>query len=277
VMRHLGMNYMIGDPIPREDVEKIAEKLAEALIEVVNGPAHSELAKQLMVTDDLDYSNRIDEIMFSGGVSEFIYGARGDYNDLGAVLASKIVSLKHLLKAPVVEPIQKIRATVIGAGAYSLSISGSSGFMDDKLTLPLRNVPVIRVDVEYEKLSVDHVVSQINMAFNRFDLVEGQEIVALFFKDAVRGHYPSLELFAKSVETALPNCVRRKVPVILIFEKDIACSVGKVIRRETSLKTNLLSLDELSLNDGDWIDINKPLVGCQVFPVTVKSLVFPMN
>jgi ethanolamine utilization protein EutA len=65
--------------------------------------------------------------------------------------------------------------------------------------------------------------------------------------------------------------------VILIFEKDIACSVGNVIRRETGLKTNLLSLDELSLSDGDWIDISEPLVGRQVFPVTVKSLVFPAN
>jgi ethanolamine utilization protein EutA len=49
------------------------------------------------------------------------------------------------------------------------------------------------------------------------------------------------------------------------------------MRRETSLKNNLLSLDELSLNDGDWIDISEPLVGRQVFPVTVKSLVFPSN
>jgi ethanolamine utilization protein EutA len=73
------------------------------------------------------------------------------------------------------------------------------------------------------------------------------------------------------------NSVKNKTPVILIFEKDVACSVGNVIRRETSLKNNLLSLDELSLNDGDWIDISEPLVGRQVFPVTVKSLVFPNN
>jgi ethanolamine utilization protein EutA len=277
VMQHLGMSYRIGDCMSRENMERIATKLAEALIEVMNGPANSSLAKQLMVTEGLEFSTPIDEVMFSGGVAEFIYGAKGQYNDLGEALASKIVSLKHQLKAPVVEPLHKIRATVIGAGAYSLSISGSSGYMDDRLTLPLRNIPVIRVDVEQTKLSVEHVVSRVNMAFKRFDLAEGQEIVALYFKDPVQVHYPSLELFAKSVETALPNTIQRKVPVILIFQKDIACSVGNVIRRETGLKTNLLSLDELSLNDGDWIDISKPLVGRQVFPVTVKSLVFPTN
>jgi ethanolamine utilization protein EutA len=147
--------------------------------------------------------------------------------------------------------------------------------MDAKLTLPIRNIPVLRVDAEYAKLSLEHVVSKVNMAFQRHDLVEGQEIVALYFRDPVRVNYPSLELFAKSMEAALPNSIAKGMPVILIFERDIACSVGNVIRRETGLNTNLLSLDELSLNDGDWIDISEPLVGRQVFPVTVKSLVFP--
>ena len=276
-MQHIGLNYKMGDRIPKEDIEKIASSLAEVLIEIMTGPANSFLAKQLMVTDNLQFSYPIDEYIFSGGVSEFIYGGKNKFNDIGKILADKILSMTPRLEAPVVEPVNKIRATVIGAGAYSLSISGSSGFMDDKLTFPIRNIPVLRVDVEESKLSFEHVVSQVNHAFKKFDLIEGQEIVALYFKDPVRVNYPSLELFAKSIETALTNSIDQETPVILIFEKDIACSVGNVIRRETGLKNNLLSLDELSLNDGDWIDISEPLVGHQVFPVTVKSLVFPMN
>jgi len=180
------------------------------------------------------------------------------------------------LPSPVIEPLNKIRATVIGAGAHSLSISGSSGFMDDKLKFPIINVPVIKVDVEESKLSVQHVVSKINSSFQRFDLEEGKETVALYFKDPVRNSYPEVELFAKSIEAALPNSIDNRIPIILIFENDIACSVGNVIRRETGLKTNLLTLDELDLKEGDWIDIGEPLVGNQVFPVTVKSLVFNM-
>jgi ethanolamine utilization protein EutA len=130
------------------------------------------------------------------------------------------------------------------------------------------------VDVDQAKLSVEHVISQINAAFRRFDLDEGEEIVALYFKDPVRVSYPQLELFAQSIEATLVYTIENKLPVILIFETDIACSVGNVIRRETQLKTNLLSLDELMLKEGDWIDIGEPLVDGQVFPVTVKSLVF---
>ena len=105
-------------------------------------------------------------------------------------------------------------------------------------------------------------------------MAEGDETMALYFKDPVRVSYPQLELFAKSIESALPNTITNKLPVILIFDTDIACSVGNVIRRETQVKTNLLSLDELKLKEGDWIDIGEPLVDGQVFPVTVKSLVF---
>jgi ethanolamine utilization protein EutA len=72
----------------------------------------------------------------------------------------------------------------------------------------------------------------------------------------------------------LADSSQKGIPIILIFETDIACGVGNVIRRETRLKTNLLTLDELTLKDGDWVDIGEPLVAGQVFPVTVKSLVF---
>ena len=274
VMAHLGMNYQIGDPISKEDIERIAAKFAEILFEVITGPAASSLARQLMLTADLNFPSRIDEYSFSGGVAELMYGGVNNFDDIGHILADKIKLLVPELSAPVIELPNKIRATVIGAGAYSLSISGCSGFRDDQVSFPIRNVPVIRVDVDQSKLSIEHVISQINAAFQRFDLDEGEEIIALYFKDPVRVSYPQLELFAKSIEAALANTIKNKLPVILIFETDIASSVGNVIRRETQLKTNLLALDELMLREGDWIDIGEPLVAGQVYPVTVKSLVF---
>jgi len=274
VMDNLGLKHQIGDPISKAEIEKIAAKFAEILFEVITGPATSSLARQLMLTAGLNFPSRIDEYSFSGGVAELMYGGLNNFDDIGHILADKIKLLTPELRAPVIELPNKIRATVIGAGAYSLSISGCSGFRDDQVSFPIRNVPVIRVDVDQSKLSTEHVIAQLNAAFQRFDLAEGDEIIALYFKDPVRVSYPQLELFAKSIEAALANTIKNKLPVILIFETDIASSVGNVIRRETDLKTNLLALDELMLREGDWIDIGEPLVAGQVYPVTVKSLVF---
>lgn len=274
VMADIGLKHQIGDRISKKDIDKVATKFAEILFEVITGPASSPLARQLMQTDDLIFPNRIDEYAFSGGVAELMYGGLNNFDDIGHILADKIKLLTPNLAVPVVELQNKIRATVIGAGAYSLSISGCSGFKDDKISFPIRNVPVMRVDADQSRLSEAHVISRIKASFQRFDLSEGDEVIALYFKDPVRVSYPQLELFARSIEAALPNTIDKKLPVILIFETDIACSVGNVIRRETRVKTNLLSLDELNLKEGDWIDIGEPLVDGQVFPVTVKSLVF---
>ena len=274
VMAGLGMKHQVGDRISKADIERVAGKFADILLEVMTGPARSPLARQLMLTTDLNFPGHIDEYSFSGGVAELMYGGLNNFDDIGHLLADKIKLSALELSVPVIEVPNKIRATVIGAGAYSLSISGCSGFRDDKVSFPIRNVPVIRVDVDQSQLSIEHVISQINTSFQRFDLEEGDEIIALYFKDPVRVSYPQMELFAKSIEAALPSTIKNNLPVILIFETDIACSVGNVIRRETQVKTNLLSLDELKLKEGDWIDIGEPLVGDQVFPVTVKSLVF---
>ncbi len=274
VMEDLGIDWKVGDRICRADIERVAAKFAEVLFEVITGPATSRLARKLMLTGDLDFPGRIDEYAFSGGVAELMYGGLNNFDDIGHILAGKLKLMTPELSAPVIEVPNKIRATVIGAGAYSLSISGSSGFSDSTISFPIRNVPVIRVDVDQSRLSPEHVMAQVNAAFRRFDITEGHEVVALYFKDPVRVFYPHLELFAKSIERALADTVSNQLPVILVFGTDIACSVGNVIRRETRLKTNLLAIDELKLKEGDWIDIGEPLVAGQVYPVTVKSLVF---
>ncbi len=57
----------------------------------------------------------------------------------------------------------------------------------------------------------------------------------------------------------------------------VAKVLGITIRENTSIKSNLFCLDELDLESGDWIDIGEPLKTGDVFPVTVKSLVFNKN
>ena len=170
VIQHLGLNYKIGDRISKQDIKRISAAFAEVLFEVIKGPAKSPLARQLMLTDDLQFPGRIDEYSFSGGIAELMYGGLNHYDDIGQILADQINALTPGLTTAVVEPANKIRATVIGAGAYSLSISGSSCFMDDQIAFPIRNVPIIRVDVDRSKLSFEHLVSQMVKRLWRYTL-----------------------------------------------------------------------------------------------------------
>jgi ethanolamine utilization protein EutA len=281
LMNELGMDYKIGDTIPEKDVRIIAGQFAKALLEVMQGPAKSVVAKELMMTADLDFSTPVDAYSFSGGVAEFFYGSNESFDDIGVILAEEIKGLVEDNGLTVVEPENKIRATVIGAGAFSLSVSGSTTFFDKSIKLPVSNIPVLPVNLGTVDFSSERVIEEVQRAFTTYDMIEGEDIVALYFKERVYSKdYTGdewLSPLAKSLEVALTNSVANRRLIILIFGYDVAKRLGLAIRDYTSIKSNLLCLDELQLEAGDWIDIGAPLKSTQSFPVTVKSLVFYEN
>lgn len=281
VMEDLNINYRIGDIISEDDVRTIAREYAKALLEVMRGPATSKIAKTLMMTEDLDFSIQIDEISFSGGIAEIIYDkdlnrdkskTANRYNDIGFYLAEEINNLVNEFKLPLMEPENKIRATVIGAGAFSLSISGSTCYYDENIKLPIDNIPVVPVNVNLRK---ENLKDKVELALNNFGMKESEDLFALYFKDLINRH--DLPILAKEIEKALPNSVANKKLILIILRFDGGKMLGITIKRETSIKSNLFCLDELELEAGDWIDIGSPLRSGEAFPVTIKSLVFNPN
>ncbi len=277
LMKELNMNYKLGDIIPENDVKTISREYAKTLLEVMRGPATSKIAKELMMTDDLDFSIPIDDFSFSGGVAEMIYGkdnSHEEYNDIGKYLAEEINLLIEEYGLQIIEPENKIRATVIGAGAFSLSISGSTCYVDEDVVLPLNNIPVLPVNVKREEFSFENIKDKIKRAFKNYDMKEGEDIVALYFKEFIDHSDSILSTLAKAIESSLSYSVAQKKTIILIFSMDIAKVLGIAIRRKTSVQSNLICLDELVLEAGDFIDIGAPLYSGQAYPITVKSLVF---
>jgi ethanolamine utilization protein EutA len=271
IMGALNMSYKLGDNISEDDVRIIAREYAKALLEVMRGPATNTIAKKLMMTDDLDFSIPIDEISFSGGIAEMIYDKNdgNSYNDIGIYLAEEIKNLVSEYNLSLIEPENKIRATVIGAGAFSLSISGSTCYYDENIKLPILNIPVVPVNIE---LGEENLKEKLNLALNNFDLKEGEDVFALYFKDLINPK--ELSNFTKEIEKALPISAANEQLILIILGFDGAKMLGITLRDETSIKKNLFCLDELELEAGDWIDIGAPLKEGDVFPVTIKSLVF---
>ena len=96
----------------------------------------------------------------------------------------------------------------------------------------------------------------------------------LSFQDAVRPSYENLMEFAKGVVAALPRTIENKLPIMMCFDTDIGNSVGNIMRRETGISNEILSIDEISLREGDFIDIGAPIIEDVVVPIVVKTLVF---
>ncbi len=278
-LAHCELDLGLGDIVTHSQKDQIAHKLASALLEVITGQKMSSFTKKLMMTSPLPTESVNGKIFwsFSGGVAEYIYKKNTQsYNDLGLQLGNQI-RFRFENKTNWIEVPEKIRATVIGASEYTLQVSGSTTFMSLETMetfFPIRNLPIVTPIIQREMLSEEHVATQISTALQRFDLLEGKEAIALAFHDPVRTVYEKLTTFSKGVVSALPKTIENNKPIIMIFDTDIGNSVGNVLQRETRIQNDIISIDEISLKEGDFIDIGQPVVNNRVFPVIVKSLIF---
>ena len=272
----LGIKVEVGKPISMEDKEQIARGLVKALIEVITKEENiSKVAMKIMMTPLLTFDGKVDLYSFSGGVAEYLYGKTNDfYDDIGKEVAREIKKQSQKAKIKLHEPLELIRATVIGAGQYSLQVSGATTLVTDDNEFPIRNIPVVVPYLPQESPTEEDIKYAIDMAYRRIDMVEGEAPVALSFHKTIGLSYERLKSFAKGIVSAVPTIVKKEMPLILVFNDDIGNSVGNVMKRETNLKTNIISIDELGLREGDYIDIGEPMANKQVVPVVIKTLIF---
>lgn len=277
IAEKIGISINSGDILTSETKSRVCNILADSLIEFIEHRGElSIITQKLSQTEPLEFSESIDELIFSGGIAEYIYHNSDErYNDLGIELAKAIENKINLLDYKITRPPidSPIRATVIGAGQYSLQISGSTSFLSSNITYPIQNLPVVPVNINRKELSLNKIKIEVTKALSMFDLDPNFDQFALAFKDPVRTIYEQLTTFVKGIEAALPVRVKEHQPFILIFDTDVGNSVGNVMKRETAIET-ILSIDELNLTQGDYIDIGKPIINDKIVPVVIKTLAF---
>jgi len=275
LLRETGHNCVMGERVSAEAMDDVSRVMASTLVDALTGAPETELTRRLMMTASLPPESFVGEVFysFSGGVAEYIYGYEdAAYGDLGDRLGRSIRSIIDERGLTLVELPERIRATVIGASSYTLEVSGPTTFASPGFRLPLRNIPVTSPQVEKGRLSVNYVADQVRAALKKIDVEDAKCPVALAFRDPVKMDYENLRVFARGVAAALPRG-GGGAPLVLIFDTDVGNSVGNVLARETGL-VNVLAIDEISLKEGDFIDVGEPINEGVIYPVIVKSLVF---
>lgn len=106
--------------------------MAALIVEVIDGIL-SPLAQGLMQTEVLPAGVQPEVITLSGGVGECYRHQPADpfcFSDIGPLLATALHEHPRLREMNVQFPAQTVRATVIGAGAHTLSLSGSTIWLE---------------------------------------------------------------------------------------------------------------------------------------------------
>lgn len=275
----LGIRLKLGEPIELSDLERIAGALADSLIAAVRREPTSPLARELFVTPPLTHEGPIDGLTFSGGVGEFIYGReRREFGDIAHLLAQAV---KARLAAadqalPLLESSERIRATVIGASQFTVQVSGNTISISNAEVLPIRNLPVLFPRLpQVDGCSAEDIGRVIAQSFQRHDLVEGNVPVALALSWREPPYYERLRRLADGIALALPRSIRAKQPIVLVFDGDVGKLVGEILRQELKVPGEVISIDGVTLNEFDYIDIGEVLQPANVVTVVIKSLVFP--
>ncbi|CAN0020616.1 unnamed protein product, partial [Phaeothamnion confervicola] len=274
-----GFSWELGEKVTSAELDRVAGVMADALIAaLVTRPIPHEIG-HLYLTDPIEDWGRIDGVMFSGGVGEYVYEREArDFGDMGRRLGAAI---KRKLDAgalpwPLLAAGECIRATALGASEYSVQLSGNTCFISNpgKL-LPRRNLQVIQPPYEpAEEIDPADVARAIKAHRRVFEVGEAAHDIALSFHWRGNPAYERINAFARGIALGLDDMIATGRPLFVVLDGDIAQSLGHMLKDELGLAVEVLVIDGVVLWDFDYIDLGKVRLPSRTVPVTIKSLVF---
>ncbi len=267
VAEEIGIVLRQDETLSDMEIKRIADRMAELLEEAAGFRPRSRLHELLTVEHSLPTSASVSLYTFSGGVAECVYGTPPNplfEDDMGSALGKALRESRFFSEGRVLQPKEIQHATVIGAGIYSVTVSGSTVAFANA-PLPIRNLPVGKIALDSPAdiaFLMERIAQQRSML---------EEPFAIGFTGWLSPTYSEIQAIAEVLDKALG--LDMHCPVILI-EHDMAKAIGQALQRRRGMDAPIVCLDGLSLSHGDLIDIGAPLPGGRVLPVIVKTLAF---
>jgi ethanolamine utilization protein EutA len=275
-----GFSAALGEKIPEANLRKMISGMVDKLFAMLKPQSITEDIKGLLRLPPLSYQGEIDCVMFSGGVSEFIYNrAKTSFGDLGPLIAEEVHKRTGDLGLLVMEPNARIRATVIGASQYTVQVSGNTVFISPEDAVPVRNVAVVAPEfpLNEDDFTKGAVCDALLNALRRLDLLHGRQPVAIAFHWDGSATFFRLQAFCSGVAEGLKDIFAKGHPLVLVNDGDIGGIVGLHFQEELQLQNAIISIDGIALSDFDYIDIGSLIQSSGAVPVVIKSLIFPAS
>lgn len=275
ILDALDLPLQIGDTPGLNDLRRFTDRMADLTVELIEGYT-SPLAGQIALTPSPTVSGQGTVLMFSGGIGLYYYNPLSIFtvadatihDDVGPLLAESLRAHPQLKRYTVVRPAEMMQATVLGASSQTVSLSGSTIWAEREV-LPLRNLPVIRPQTSQPDL----LPGAITTALQRWDIHPSADHFAVAIDCPPQFDYNILDRLAENIVRFAAQQLPASHPLIIIIERDYAQALGQTIKGKDPLRP-LVVVDQVGLEEGDYIDIGAPLLDGRVVPVSVKTLVF---
>jgi ethanolamine utilization protein EutA len=274
-----GCIWKPGSIAQGEAMDMVAQAMADGLVTALTvRPLPADIAR-LYLTDPITDFVRVDGVMFSGGVAEYIYQREDrDFGDMGRRLGRALRRRidNGALPWALLPAGECIRATALGASEYSVQLSGSTSYISRPGDLlPRRNLQVLQPPyVCEETIDADSVAQAIRNHLAAFDLCEDDREIALAFRWRGPPSHERLFAFAQGIRDGLADRIMKHQPLFVMLDGDVAQTLGAILREELAVESDILVIDGVVLWDFDYIDLGRIRLPSNTVPVTIKSLVF---
>lgn len=274
-----GFSWERGDTADAVSMDKVAALMADTLIAALTAKPLPHDIEHLYLTDPIADLGRIDGMMFSGGVGEYVYGREDrDFGDMGRRLGG---ALRQRIDAgalpwPFLPAGECIRATALGASEYTVQLSGNTSYISDAAALlPRRNLQVIQPAFTCEDvIDPDKLAAAIRAHREAFVAGELDNEIALALRWQGVPAYERIHAFAEGIRRGLSDLIAEGKPLYIMLDGDVAQTLGSILREELGVQSEILSIDGLLLRDFDYIDLGRIRMPSNTVPVTIKSLIF---
>ncbi len=278
MLEALGMRLAAGDAPALGDLARLTRCMADLTLELIEGTA-SPLARKVYLTPPSPVSGKGRTLMFSGGIGYYYYhpipvnSVRHvtRHDDIGPLLAESIRKQPRIQAYAIQEPLETLHATVLGASSQMITLSGSTIWAEENI-LPLKNVPVIRPVFEGQGKNMGGIEQAIQAALQRWDLDLASDYFAVALElEYVMDYNDLVELAGHLFDFS--KILPESRPLIVIIKRDYARALGQTLKALVGRRP-LLVIDQVGLEEGDYIDIGAPMMDGRVVPLSVKTLIF---
>jgi ethanolamine utilization protein EutA len=274
----MGLDIREGRIASLEAIRALSSRMASLIDELTGLAPESDFLDTFITSRRFKERYRLEGATFSGGVADSVYmeedpGELFRYGDIGIVLGQAIRETNLFKTVLVYRPAETIRATVVGAGIHIVNVSGSTiSYTRD--VFPLKNLPVLKLSADDEGDSFGNLGSSLMEKLEWFKEEGGYQQVAIGFRGVRSPSFDKVSEIAGQIAAGVKNALPSWRQLVVIVEEDMAKALGHSLAHKLMDAADVISIDGIRVENGDYVDIGSPLGQGRVVPVVVKTLVF---